>query len=216
LSKKGKFIVLEGLDGAGSTTQLYRLNQWFEENKEVYGAAWSTFEPTDGPVGQIIRLALKKRLQQFDEKTMALLFAADRTDHIYRTDINGQEPGILYKLNQGINVITDRYLLSSLAYQGRELGLEWVYQINAQAITPDLIIFIDLSAEQAAERMKQSRSHQDLYEDIKSQQEIQQNYEKAIAFLQEKNQKIVRINGNASPEEVHLSIVDQVINLLKQ
>lgn len=215
MSKKGKFIVLEGLDGCGSTTQLKKISQWFEQHKAAYGPFWATCEPTDGPIGQIIRLALKKRLQPFDEKTMTLLFAADRTDHIYCDEAGGQESGIASKLNQGIHVITDRYLLSSLAYQARSLGLDWVYQINEHALKPDLIIFIETSADQAAARLSSGRSHQDLYEDLASQKQIQQQYEKAIAYLQDKGQHVVRINGHESPEEVHLAIVQLITNLLK-
>lgn len=215
MANQGKFIVIEGLDGCGSTTQLHKLKEWFDKEGADFGSAWATWEPTDGPVGSLIRLALKKRLQRFDEKTMALLFAADRTDHIYRSDTGGQEAGILEKLEQGVHVVSDRYVLSSLAYQARELGLDWVYAANAFAIVPDVTLFLELPAEAAAERLAKGRSHQDMYEDLKEQQEIQRQYEAAIDYLSAKGHKILRIKGDAPPEAVHQAILQAILPILQ-
>jgi len=215
MANKGKFIVIEGLDGCGSTTQLHQLKAWFDGEGAVFGPAWATWEPTDGPIGNVIRLALKKRLQRFDEKTMALLFAADRTDHIYRSHEGGQEAGIMDKLDKGIHVVSDRYVLSSLAYQARELGLDWVYTANAFALVPDITLFLELPAEVAAERLVKGRSHQDMYEELKEQQAIQRQYEAAIDYLSGKGHKILRIQGDASPEEVHQAILRTILPLLR-
>ncbi|HCP15672.1 MAG TPA: dTMP kinase [Peptococcaceae bacterium] len=215
MANKGKFIVLEGLDGCGSTTQLHKLKEWFDGKGSSYGQAWATWEPTDGPVGNVIRLALKKRLQRFDEMTMALLFAADRTDHIYRNGEGGQETGILDKLNQGIHVISDRYVLSSLAYQARALGLDWVSTANAFALTPDVTIYLDLPAEVAADRMAKGRSHQDMYEELHEQQQIRLQYEAAMDYLMKKGHKFLRVKGDSSPAEVHEAIVQAITPLLK-
>ena len=179
--KSGKFIVLEGLDGSGTTTQLKLLEAWLKENEPAF-SCYFTWEPTPGPVGSLLRLALSRRLQQLDEKTMALLYAADRTDHIYKEGIGGQEPGLLQKLKNGSHVISDRYLLSSLAYQGRELGLEATYALNAFAIRPDITIFLDIPPQEAAARLKAGRSYQELYESLPEQQKIREQYFKAIAF----------------------------------
>jgi dTMP kinase len=189
---------------------------WLNTQATTYGSAWSTCEPTEGPIGNTIRLALKKRLQTFDEKTMALLFAADRTDHLYRSEAGGQEGGILTKLERGIHVITDRYVLSSLAYQARELGLDWVYQANLHAIKPNATIFINLSAEEAARRMACGRSHQDVYETLHEQKEIEQQYAQAINYLIDKGQRILQINGNQAPKKVHQDIVRAVASILAE
>lgn len=211
--QKGKFIVLEGLDGSGSTTQLQLLNQWFIHNRQIYGSHWSTFEPTDGPIGSLIRLTLKKRLPAFDEATMALLFAADRCDHLFRDPSGGKEEGIASKLNSGIHVLCDRYVLSSLAYQARAMGLEWVSQINNQAICPDLTIFIDTDASVAGERMINNRTHTDLYEDLHEQRQIQKKYHEAIDFLKSQGQNIVTVNGQQDQGKVHEDIVKEVAAL---
>lgn len=213
--QKGKFIVLEGLDGSGSTTQLNLLNQWFLQNRKIYGSHWSTFEPTDGPIGCLIRLTLKKRLPAFDEATMALLFAADRCDHLFRDTSGGKEDGIEAKLNSGVHVLCDRYVLSSLAYQARAMGLEWVSQINHQAIAPDLTIFIDTDASIAGERISNNRTHQDLYEDLHEQRLIQNQYYEAMAYLKNQGQKIVTVNGQQSQIQVHDDIVKAVITLIQ-
>lgn len=117
----GRFIVLEGLDGAGTTTQTERLASLLRsEGHDVV----TTREPSDGPVGTMLRQALTGRLGlpqgrgPLAQETLALLFAADRTDHLHAR--------ILPALEQGKVVLCDRYVLSSLAYQGASLPMAWV------------------------------------------------------------------------------------------
>ena len=100
---KGKFIVFEGIDGAGTTTQLGLLKQWAAARPAGSGGMFFTQEPTEGPVGLLLRQILSKKTEVPDEKAMALLFAADRADH---------QQAIAGHLSQGVHVLSDRYLLS--------------------------------------------------------------------------------------------------------
>ena len=212
---EGVFIVLEGLDGSGTTTQTARLKDWFTGEGAVYGKCSATYEPTPGPVGGIARLALSRRIN-LDPRTMALLFAADRTDHVYKEDDGRQEPGIHYLIRQGVNVISDRYLLSSLAYQSLDLSIEWLYEINSRVIVPDIVIFLDVDPEESARRMKQGRFHQELYEAIETQRQVRAQYEKAISFLKEKGQRISRVDANLSEAGVLQQILTEISPILKR
>src|SRR5206468_8453057 len=135
--QRGLFIVLEGPDGAGISTQTALLRDALVARGIK---AFATKEPTSGPIGSVIRQALAHRLvyppsQPIEHEVMALLFAADRLDHV-RADI-------LPRLDMGVHVICDRYRLSSYAYQGLTAGLEWVRALNSRALPPDLTLFID-------------------------------------------------------------------------
>ena len=187
-TQSARLIVIEGIDGSGSTTQVHRL---FAHLRQKGHAAFVTHEPSDGPVGMLIRLALAGRLSgprkrfhdpseavddsgtELDEFTMALLFAADRADHA-ATQIHPN-------LRRGRHVLTDRYLLSSLAYQGLTCELGWLRAINRNAPRPDLTIFLDVDPEVAHTRMKANRWHRDLYEETDQQRLIRKAYHEIIA-----------------------------------
>ena len=111
----GRLIAVEGLDGAGKGTQVELLR------RRLKGPVYVTYEPTDGPIGLQIRLALEHRVT-VSAATLAALFAADRVDHLYH------EGGILDHLQRGVDVISDRYYLSSFAYQGMSLDWDWIWR----------------------------------------------------------------------------------------
>src|SRR5207245_4579638 len=158
----------EGIDGSGITTQADMLKRWFVKHGRM---VFLTKEPTNGPAGAVIQLVLSKRLlaaknrmsssrdktEGLHPATIALLFAADRIDHL-----TGDVQPMLEK---GVTVITDRYWLSSFAYQSVDLDLEWVRSINSKAIRPDLSIYFDIPIEPAQMRRDQARWHQELFED---------------------------------------------------
>jgi len=187
-TQSARLIVIEGIDGSGSTTQVHRL---FAHLRRKGHASFVTHEPSDGPVGMLIRLALAKRLvgpnfefhdpsemvessgTTLDEFTMALLFAADRADHA-ATQIHPN-------LRRGRHVLTDRYLLSSLAYQGLTCDREWLREINRNAPRPDLTLFLDVDPEVAHTRMRANRWHRDLYEETDQQRLIRKEYHEIIA-----------------------------------
>ena len=135
---RGRFIVIEGIDGAGTTTQARRLG---ERLREAGRKVHVTAEPSGGAIGALVRQVLSGRLRgrapdgPFDAEALALLFAADRLDHA-RAEI---EPA----LQAGIDVVSDRYTLSSLAYQSLTTGdARWVDQVNARAPAPDVTILL--------------------------------------------------------------------------
>ncbi|HYH81440.1 MAG TPA: dTMP kinase [Longimicrobium sp.] len=182
-SARGRFIVLEGIDGAGTTTQLNVLREHY---RRAGRKAFFTHEPSDGPAGMMIRLALQKRLvganydlhdpadprpagpAAFDADALALLFAADRADHVVAQ--------VLPNLEAGRDVICDRYLLSTLAYQGQHADLEWLIEINRPAIVPDLTIFLDVPPGEAEERMRGSRWKKEIFETLEQQRRIRSRY----------------------------------------
>ena len=211
----GVFVVLEGLDGSGTTTQAELLAQWFAGEGARFGKCVSTCEPTPGPAGSIARMVLNHRFA-LDSKTMALLFAADRTDHVHKTGDNLQEPGISHLLRQGVHVVCDRYLLSSLAYQSLDLPMAWVAQINGQVIAPDITIYIDVAPHISMGRLQEGRFHRDLYEVAETQSRVQVLYEQAIDFLQKEGQHICRVDGNQPEETVRRAILREVLPLLER
>ena len=144
--KNGCFIVFEGIEGSGKTTQLNLLAQKLEKQK--YDVV-KTREPTKYLIGNLIRNILYGNFQVEDE-TLALLFAADRVEHTKKI--------ILPALKQGKIVLCDRYLYSSLSYQtigiSKPLSLEWIKTINKYAVQPDIIIYLDVPAEVGLYRLE--------------------------------------------------------------
>ena len=169
MATKGKFIVFEGCDGSGKSTQLKLLANYLEsKGEEVY----LTREPTDSPFGSLIHTCLTGRISA-DEHTIAAMFAADRLDHI-RNGLNG----ILKKLDEGVTVLCDRFYLSSFAYNGGFAPLEWVISLNTpamEAVTPDLTVFIDLPPEEGMQRVSR-RGDKERYETLEKQKLIRENY----------------------------------------
>jgi len=150
--RRGRLIVLEGIDGAGTTTQGKRLV------RRLRHRGWQshfTWEPSRGPVGRYIRACLKQTPGPSPER-LALLFAADRIDH-YETEIAPL-------LAAGAIVVSDRYVLSSLAYQGVEGDAAWVAQLNGRAPRADLTILIDVPTGEAARRRRRRGNRPDRYE----------------------------------------------------
>src|SRR5262249_23134396 len=134
----GKLIVLEGIDGSGTTTQAHLLGAHYGARVHV------TREPSDGPVGGEIRKILRGAHAPVDAAAVALMFAADRVDHLARE--------IRPRLDARVHVVSDRYLMSSLVYQGYSVRYDWVLTINQMAQKPDLTILLDVPVEVASER----------------------------------------------------------------
>jgi dTMP kinase len=209
-TEKGKFIVFEGLDGSGQTTQANLLTNWIRKKRSQY--AYYTKEPSDGPIGLMLRLFLSKRLycaphngngipRRPDETTMALCFAADRADHIHNE--------IYPKLEDGVHVIADRYYHSSLAYQSVDAELAWIREINRNIIRPDLTFFLDVPPAICMKRM-QSRWHVDLYEDLDNLEKVRKNFLLTIENSKAEGERIEVIAGHQSPKDVHRDIVQAV------
>jgi dTMP kinase len=215
-TEKGKFIVLEGLDGSGQTTQANLLTKWIMEKREQF--AYYTKEPTDGPIGLMLRLFLSKRLycapnngnvnpRRPDETTMALCFAADRADHVHNE--------IAPKLKDGVHVIADRYYLSSLAYQSVEAELPWIREINKNIIRPDLTLFLDVPPAICMKRMQAQRWHVELYEDLDNLEKVRRNFLFSIDKSKAEGERIATINGHQYPKDVHREIVQAYKNYFR-
>ena len=192
---KGYFITFEGIDGSGKSTQISLLKEKIEQTG---ASCYETAEPSTGPIGSMLRQFLSGRIKA-DEDTLAALFAADRLDHL-----KNKTDGICTKIEQGIHVICDRYVLSNYAYQGVRVPLEWVMQLNHAAnetLRPDCHIFIDIDPELAMERMAKNRFHTDLFETKERLTEVRNCYLSLIEQLSTTEQIII-INGNQSVEQI--------------
>ncbi len=208
-SARGLFIVLEGPDGAGISTQTALLRSALSARGIK---AVATKEPTSGPVGSIIRQALSARLvyppaDPIGDDVLALLYAADRLDHI-RADI-------LPRLNQGIHVICDRYRLSSYAYQGATLGQQWVRALNSRAIAPDLTFFIHVPPEVSLRRIATRGDYVELYETEERLRLTYASYMALVAEMQQEGERIVVVDGTPPPEEVAAIILEETLKLIQ-
>ena len=195
---KGFFICVEGLDGCGKTTQTKLL---VRKLRKMGWDAVYTAEPSRGKIGKFIQ----KYCLQGEKRTFpiveALLFAADRFEHVERE--------VIPALNEGKIVVSDRYVYSSLAYQGATgLDLKWIEMINEHAIRPDLAIFVDVEPEAVIKRLKPKKS---VMENLETQRKVREVYVKFV----EKG-KLVRIDGNKSTKEVADDILKVVLRFLEK
>ncbi len=207
---EGTFIVIEGIDGAGTTTQTARLCERFQERGLPM---LSTREPTTGPVGSLLRQALTHRFvvpgfhgaRPPSWKTMALLFAADRLDHL--------EAEIVPNLLDGVSVVSDRYDLSSLAYQsatsdGADGVVEWLRAINQHARRPDLTIVLDVPSDLAGQRRQKRGQAVELYEFVELQRKLAEAYAQAERLVPQ--DRVVHIDGTGPVDEVAKAVQQAV------
>ena len=204
-AERGKFIVFEGTDGSGKSTQLKALVKHLSQ-KGV--PTYVTREPTDSPFGAVLRSCLVKRVDT-DEFTIAAMFAADRLDHI-QNPVNG----ILKKLNEGYTVLCDRYYLSSFAYNGGFVPLDWVVELNRPAralLKPDLTVYIDIAAEDAMKRVAR-RGETERYETVEKQKNIRENY--MALFERFPDERVVVIKSMENKEETQKKVREAVEGVL--
>jgi len=198
MKRKALFICVEGLDGCGKTTQTKLL---VRKLRKMGWDAVYTAEPSRGKIGKFI----KKYCLQGEKRTFpiveALLFAADRFEHVERE--------VIPALNEGKIVVSDRYVYSSLAYQGATgLDLKWIEMINEHAIRPDLAIFVDVEPEAVIKRLKPKKS---VMENLETQRKVREVYVKFV----EKGE-LVRIDGNKSKKEVADDVLKVVLRFLEK
>lgn len=205
---KGRFIVFEGIDGSGKSTQIKRISKRLEASDYK---AYSTFEPTDGPIGSLIRQMLSGKVAT-DQRTIASLFAADRTDHLVN-----KENGIRHKVDQGEIVLCDRYYFSSYAYHAQYMDMEWVIHansLNVEILRPDLTLFIDVDPDICFERIKNSRVNFEMYEKKDIMKKVRANYFKAFDALKDL-EKIAIVNGDGTEKMVEDAIWNEVKKVFK-
>lgn len=199
------FLVLEGIDGAGTTTQTARLQARLRGmGREVL----TTREPSGGPIGTMLRQFLSGRLRLPDgsrpsAETMALLFAADRLDHV--------DAEIAPALARGEVVISDRYDASSLAYQSitrsqlsADAALEWIRQLNRFARRPDLTIVLDVSDGEADRRRRERGGPEEMYDAQETQRRLAGFYRDLRRHMP--NDAIEIVAGDASMDVVEDAI----------
>ncbi len=210
-ARRGRFLVLEGLDGAGTTTQAQRLAAWMRSaGRKVHVTA----EPSGGPVGALVRQILTRRLVGaggasggFDPAALALLFAADRLDHVAAE--------IAPRLDEGWDVISDRFTLSSIAYQSvtcRDRG--WVEEINRRALTPDATLFLEVSPRVALGRRFAASGSRELFEVPAFQARVARAYREGIARLRQAGQRVEVVDGERPVEDVTAALAAVVASLL--
>ena len=203
----GFFIALEGIDGAGTSTQTRALAQRLID--DLGERVHMTCEPSRGPIGRMIREQLSAGAGALNAETLALLFAADRLDHYKRE--------ILPALEGGRVVISDRYVLSSLVYQSLECPAEWVETINARAPWPDLCVLVDLPWEEALARVARRRAtsgeEKERYDEPDLQRRLAEGYGRARDA--QRPGPIVTIDGGLTIDEVTERLFEAVRARLK-
>jgi dTMP kinase len=197
------FVIFEGGDGSGTTTQMELLRRRFASGKEggqtgkppaAYPPLFTTMEPTSGPVGRLIRSALKGEIKLRGE-TLARLFAADRGEQ------RAGAGGVLERTGRGELVVSDRYIPSSLVYQGLDCGEELPRALNAAFPVPELILFFDLDPAIASERIK-NRPDREIYEYLDFQIRVRERYRALLPEFAGQGSRVETIDAAQSPEEV--------------
>lgn len=191
----GRFLALEGIDGSGKSTQL----QLLLERLRARGVECrGTREPSDGPVGAMVRQILTGRVTA-DHRVIAGLFAADRLDHL----VNRRD-GILEQVRSGVTVVTDRYYFSSYAYHSVDMDMDWVIQANsvsAGLLRPTVIIFLDVPVEEALERIRQNRVVREIFDQEDRLRQTRELYFKAFERLRDV-ENVAVVDGSGSREQV--------------
>jgi len=199
------FIVFEGGDGSGTSTQLALLGQKFTGAQLKDIKVFFTAEPTEGPIGRLIRSVLKDELPLHPD-TLARLFAADRGEHLYA---NG---GIIERCQHNELVICDRYIFSSLVYQGIVCGENLPRSLNAPFPAPELVLFFDIDPQIAQERLH-SRPSLEIYDSVEFQHKVRKRYQALLCEYRDAGVKVGIINASDSVEKVAEEVWRQVSNM---
>ncbi len=208
-----KFIVFEGIDGAGTSTQLEKLKQRPETSDFLF-----TAEPTGGEIGKFLRRMLKGDIA-IEQETAAYLFAADRYEHVNgKLRCEGQQliSGIEEACKEGKFVVSDRYLFSSLAYQGISCHENLPYILNSPFPLPHILFYFDIEPAISLKRIKE-RETKEIYEEENFLKKVSQGYKSTIERLsqQEKEMKVVMLDALKSREEL-ANIIWEEISLLRK
>lgn len=205
---KNLFIVFEGIDSSGKTTQAELLKNSLIANKEQ---AVISPEPSNGIIGNLIRQALKQRIvfskdRELFDRQMAYLFAADRHDHLYN-DVDG----VFKLIADNYHVISTRYYFSSLAYNCDSVEqFDFIQKLNDRFPDPDLTIYIDLPIEVSLKRL-QERSSQEIYETKAKLTKVRKQYQQIFSTYQG---KAIAIDGTQDPQIIHqqiLGVVQEIV-----
>lgn len=205
--KRGLFIVFEGTDGCGKTTQTELLRKHIAQvtgKPCIYEQ-----EPNSRNVtGAIIRAALYGSVKVLPE-SMAYMHVADRLEHI---------DYMLPLLDGGTNIVCDRYYVSNMAYNATEkLPMEKVFELNIpcrEALRPDAIIFLDVPPEVTAARRSADRVGDEIYDADETQRRVRENYHRALDYLEAQGDNVIRIDASQTLEAVAAEIRERISPLL--
>ncbi len=208
-NKRGLFIVIEGVDGSGKSTQASLLADYLRGlGRRVHHTA----EPTESGLGGMVRDGLGGEHPRTTEE-LAAMFLADRVAHNV-----SPKSGIKQYLESGTDVVCDRYYYSSLAYQGVDGALQWVADMNLNSPViekPDICVFIDLDPEKCLEHIRAGRSHFEIYEENSAIiAETRRRYGIVFEMLNGRD-NIVTVDGARTPQEVSADVIAAVSKLLK-
>jgi dTMP kinase len=209
----GLFVVFEGIDGAGTTTQAARYAGYLRSRRRLVHV---TGEPSGGPLGSLLRLMLKQRVtlpSHQRETTMTLLFAADRIDHL--------ESEVCPLLRDGYVVISDRYELSSIIYQSigiedeaeRKKFVSWIRECNRHAMQPDITIVIDVDPDVAEHRRRMRGGASDLYEEADLQARLARAYLKAEDIVGP--DRLIHVDGNGDVDSVTAAVTKALADYVR-
>ena len=196
MRSRGFFIVFEGVDGGGKSIQIKMLAEYFMKrgfDVELH------MEPTQGAIGNLIWNYMRSKNRSFNPETEALLFAADRIEH-------GKV--IEKALGEGKVVISDRYLHSSLAYQGAAgVDVEWMKCLNREALKPDLVLLLDIDPGSSLERV--SDRDKTVFEELVYLRKVRAEY---LRYAEAGELTVV--DAGQPIEDVHADIKEQVEKLI--
>lgn len=193
--EKGKFIVLEGLDGSGKSSQTGPLVRRLEERGLP---CRETREPTGGPVGSLIRQIFTGRVTA-DNRVIAALYAADRIDHLVN-----EVDGLCAAIDQGITVVSDRYYFSSYAYHSVDMDMDWVIQANsvsASLLRPTVTVFLDVPVDLALERIRKNRFVEEIFDREDRLRRTRELYFEAFERLRDV-ENVAVVDGAGTREQV--------------
>jgi len=193
---KSKFIVFEGLDGSGQSTQAELLKNYLEKEKKL--SVVLTKEPTNQPpIGTLIRQILKKEFS-VSPTAFQFLFCADRSEHLEKT--------IKPCLEKGEWVISDRYFYSTIAYGSLNLDMNWLIKINEQFLEPDIVFLLKVRPEVCLERIDKNRGQREFFEESEKLKKVWQTYE----VLSQKFPNIKIIDGEKNIQEVFEEVKSKI------
>lgn len=191
----GFFIDIEGLDGSGASTQVGLVGRELQKTGQIFHL---TKEPTNGPIGKLIRQILRGKTS-LPAGSLQLLFAADRGEHLSKE--------IIPRLEKGEVVITDRYSWSSIAFGSIDLDKEWLFSLNKNFIFPDLTVFIEVDPEVCLERITKdkSRTGVELFEEGEKLMNVWETYQWLASKYWWAN--IAVVDGEKEKEKVTAEII---------
>jgi len=195
------FINFEGLDSSGKSSQVKKLKEYLESKGEK---VWLTAEPTEGPIGKLIREIQKGNLiENPSEMTMMCLYAADRAEH---------QKEIEEHLNNTEWVITDRYKYSSEAYQDFDDKYVRAWELNEDFYEPNITFILDISTEEAIKRIQERGKPVEIFEKKEFLEKVKDKYD--YIFGSDERNIIYKINGSLPEDEVFEQIKNIIDNHL--